>query len=129
MTPSEHKAEARAKMTAKYGKPITGCVSACLEALGITGYNVACTPHDIVRLARRAGYHVRSRNSKFGIRTKRVTVGALRRRIDKSDEQGLFLAHVEGHALLLGNEGQTLVDTAPRLRDRRQVHNLWTIYR
>lgn len=109
----------------------TPCATAALEFFGVSGvtWNERTRKNVWPDTLRRAGYSVRSRASKLGKRT--ATVGAARQKIAgiASAEPSIiaFIARVDGHVLVIGRDGQTLVDTAPRKRDRRKVLGLWAV--
>ena len=113
----------------KSGEAKTVCVTACLTALGVpvnayhyTGYNTDCNRREAI--LRRHGYAVRSRLSALG---KKKTVGNARKVIQRlNDPAGTFYlvivtANKKGHALLLNDKGETVVDTAPRKMDKRRI--------
>ena len=60
------------------------------------------------------------------------TVGSLRKAMHEyaTKEQHLiaYVIRVEGHVLMIDRNGKTLVDTAPRKRDRRKVLDITGIY-
>jgi hypothetical protein len=60
------------------------------------------------------------------------TVGSLRNAMHEyaTKEQHLvaYVIRVEGHVLMIDRNGKTLVDTAPRKRDRRKVLDITGIY-
>lgn len=89
------------------------------------------TIDDLVRALRaqknlfgRARYLVRSRKSRLA---KGSTVGRAR---TKCQDIGaaFYVVRVDGHALLLGCDGRTLVDTDPRKRDRRKITHFYGVY-
>ena len=103
------------------------CVSACLRYLDIkpnqykftwskrTGNNAV---HGIMC---RFGWCVRSRKTAF---KKAKTVSALKKAIASYTDLSAdvcYYVHVNGHALLISANGDVLVDTDPRQRDRRKV--------
>ena len=111
------------------------CVSACLSYLGIkpnqykftwskrTGNNAV---HGIMR---RFGYAVRSRKTAF---KKATTVSALKKAIKgytDLSEGVYYYVHVPGHVLLLDSNGNVLVDTDPRQRDRRRVLGVKAVFK
>lgn len=102
------------------GRQKTICTSAVLAFFGIGAahYHYCQNRKDMERILRRKGWSVRSRLSKVG---KGCTVGKARERIAKLGEGGHYYVSVPGHAMLLDSKGQTVVDTAPRKRDRRKV--------
>jgi hypothetical protein len=60
------------------------------------------------------------------------TVGSIRKALkahaEASGECAGYVVMVEGHVLLLDMEGNTVVDTAPRQRDRRAVKEVYAVY-
>lgn len=87
-------------------------------------------PSDIVKASRKM-YTVRSRFSKV----KGLSVGGARKMCAKITQQETdkevvgYLVGVERHRMLLGADGQTLVDTDPRQRDRRKLKDFYIVYR
>jgi len=110
----------------------TVCVTACLTALGIPvdAFQVTSTDKNVCAfegVIRRNGFALRSRKSAM---PKRATVGNCRKAIAKLDDPvgTHYVVHVRGHLLLLDSEGKTVVDTAPRKRDKRgilRIHAAW----
>lgn len=80
------------------------------------------TINDLVRASRNR-YLVRSRKSTF----RGKTVGAIRREIFKVDCHYLIV-RVEGHVLLLDKNGNTIVDTAPRKKDKRKITHIYGVW-
>jgi len=122
-------------ITHKSGRQKTVCVTACLTALGVnvndfhyTGGIGDSTRENILR---KHGYAVRSRMSLMG---KNPTMGKVRKAIQKlKDSQSTkYLVIVYGrgysHAILLNRSGNTIVDTAPKLRDKRKVFSIKAIF-
>lgn len=128
----------------------TVCTSAVLAAFGID----ACSYHysgqlkQRLAILRKNGWAARSRNShitrgyrKLKMKRGDKSVGAVRRIIahlnDDSPETNAwgdpigtrYMIRVEGHALLLDYDGQTIVDTDPRVRDRRKVLDIRAVFR
>ena len=111
----------------------TICVTACLTALGIpvdafqstsTRKNVTAY-HGVIRWH---GFALRSRKSSI---PRNASVGRARRAIASfNDPIGtVYIVRVQGHLLLVDDRGATIVDTAPRQRDRRpviQIHAVWS---
>ena len=106
----------------------TPCATAALNFFGVSGvtWNARTEKNVWDETLRRAGYAVRSRASKLGKLTS--TVGAARQKIAEiaqgEPEIIAFVARVEGHVLVIGRDGQTLVDTDPRKSDRRKLNGL-----
>ena len=106
------------------------CAQAVARALG--------NSDDLVRAARTVGFQVRSRKSSL---KKNSTVGAARKTIQKlaakENQKPIFCAaqpvayivRVEGHALLMDNDGNTIVDTDPRKADRRKITHFYAVTR
>lgn len=112
----------------------TVCASAVLSYFGVSpkSYHYSGTVAQRSAILRRNGWAVRSRNSTLG---KAKTMGALKKAIQSSgkDPGGThYMVRVQGagstHALLLGHEGDVLVDTAPRKRDRRRVLDVRAVF-
>lgn len=83
------------------------------------------TIEDLVRALRRF-YTVRSRKSAARVKPT-TTVGQLRSRVAALDAR-YYVVRVPGHVVLLGADGRTLIDTAPRQRDRRLVTHVYGVY-
>ena len=108
----------------------TPCASAALAYFGVTGttWNQRTGRNVWDATLRRAGYSVRSRMSKLD---KGESVGGAR--IDlaliakKEPQIRAFIVRVKGHVLVVDRSGRTVVDTAPRKRDRRTIRGVWAI--
>lgn len=111
------------------GRGRTVCTSACLAHLGIPPekYNYSSKWGDMERIMRNNGYAVRSRRSKVPSGT---TVGGARKYLAKlNDPPGtVYYVSVPGHAMLLDGDGETIVDTAPRRRDRRTLLRVYAVF-
>ncbi len=109
-------------VTHQSGRRKTVCTSHVLAYFGISSdsYHYSENSQDVKRLLRSNGYSVRSRMSKL-CGSKKTTIGILRKKIADLGEGGFYYVGVPGHAMLLDDEGETIIDTAPRKRDRRQV--------
>ena len=115
------------------------CVEACLTALGVprSSYRWTWNGRDNVwtGILRRHGFAVRSRKSAVRApKGKRVTVGTLRAaiqagRLDNVPDGAMFIARVKSHVLLLDRQGRTVVDTDPRVRDRRTLLSVVAVWR
>lgn len=81
------------------------------------------TISDLVRAARTVGWTVRSRKS--SVRGK--TVGAIRSQLPKLGAT-YYIVRVDGHVLLLDKDGKTIVDTAPRKKDKRRITHLYGVF-
>lgn len=86
------------------------------------------TMEDIIRAAR-TKYTVRSRFSKLG--KKNRTVGGARAKLIEIAQQEpeclAFIVGVKGHVLLISHKGNTIIDTDPRIRDKRQITELYIV--
>jgi len=83
------------------------------------------TIQDIIGAVRKAGYTVRSRKSSV---KKDISVGGLRLLAQQGKlEFGKYIIRVDGHALVMNQEGTTVVDTDPRKRDRRKITHLYKV--
>lgn len=107
----------------------TPCATAALNFFNVSGvtWNDRTKRNVWEDTLRRAGYSVRSRLSKLHP-TRLVTVGAARKKIAQIAEAEpaiiAFVGRVDGHVIVIGRDGQTLVDTAPRKNDRRTLVGL-----
>ena len=73
------------------------------------------------------------RSVKAAVRVKPdTTLGSIRKNLQEHSKNTeycmAYVAHVEGHVLLLTHEGRTIIDTAPVKRDRRKVLNIYGVY-
>lgn len=77
-------------------------------------------------------WSMRSVASAVGATTGDKTVGAIRaaliKHAAKHDDVTSYVVRVDGHVLLISRDGKTMVDTAPRKRDRRKVLNVYGVY-
>lgn len=80
--------------------------------------------NDIVRASRKR-FTVRSRMTEA--KAKGKTVGAIRSNLKRIGALG-YIVVVHKHVLLLDNNGQTIVDTDARQRDKRKVTHVYGIY-
>jgi len=116
----------------------TVCTSHVLAHFGIdpSTYHYSGTVEQRAAILRKNGYAVRSRNSRV---KKCKTVGQVRRVIRSKGRQWddpkgvVYMLRVRDgdgtHAMLLDARGKTIVDTAPRNRDRRPVLDIRAIFR
>jgi hypothetical protein len=110
------------------------CVTAVLTALGVsvTAFRSTWTAKSgnmWPNVLRRNGFAVRSRASRL---PKGCTVGKARDKIASiSDDPAgtMYIVRVESHVLLLDSDGKTVVDTAPRKRDRRKVKGILAVWK
>jgi len=115
----------------KNGNKKTVCVSHVLAAFGIAPdtykntWNARTRQNVWEGILRRNGYAVRSRKSSLP-----STVGAARAKIATlNDPAGTrYVITVKGHVLLLDANGKTIVDTAPRKRDRRTIVKVCAVF-
>ena len=111
------------------GKRKTVCATAVAAYFGIQhqDYRACYRIVDLKRILNRRGWSILSRQSKFC--RKACTVSQLMRKIAAQDipENGDYIVHVPGHVLVLGREGDVVVDTAPRKSDRRKVVKVYIV--
>lgn len=102
------------------------CALRVAEVLGVAGkVRYLHTISDLVR-ASRTRFKVTSRAA--GLKGK--SVGAVRSKLAAIGERerfAAFIVRVDGHVLLLDRQGGTMVDTAPRKRDRRKVTHVYGV--
>ena len=127
----------------------TVCTSAVLAAFGIDAcsYHYSGQLEQRLNILRKNGWAARSRNShinrgyrKLKMKSGTKSVGQARRIIayvnSDSPEANAwgdplgtrYMIRVEGHALLLDYHGNTIVDTDPRVRDRRKVLDIRAVF-
>ena len=107
------------------------CVASVLAAFDIAPSQYRITFNAKTRkniwpgILRRHGFAVRSRRS-----TLPKTVGAARKGILKLDDPAgtMYIIGVYRHILLLDQQGNTVVDTDPRVRDRRPILKVYAVY-
>jgi len=116
----------------------TVCTSAVLAAFGIHpgSYHYSGQHQQRAQILRRKGWAVRSRASRVKGCS---TIGQLRKRIQSKagtwgDPKGTrYMVRVTysgtNHAMLLDATGGTVVDTAPRKRDRRRILSVHAVFR
>lgn len=120
-------------ITHKSGKKKTVCVTVVLTALGVdlNAFHYTNVYADILR---RNGFAVRSRKSAVG---KNATIGSCRAKLAQISREEpqitAYVAHVvygrSAHLILLDAEGKTIVDTAPRTRDKRRVYKIYAVWK
>ena len=109
----------------------TVCTSHVLAALGVDAseYHYSGTESQMLTVARKH-WSLRSVRSKLA---KKTTVGGARKAlqaVSEADSTVLgYVVFVQGHVLLLKRNAQTLVDTAPRKRDARQLRTVYALRR
>ena len=109
----------------------TVCASAVMEYFGVYGttYNKRTKQNVWMNTLRRNGYSVRSRRSKLH---RDASVGGSRNKLriiaEAEPQIRAFIIKAKGHVLLLDREGETIIDTAPRKRDRRKVVGLHAVW-
>ncbi len=111
----------------------TPCAGTMLEFFGVEGvtWNNRTRKNVWDNTLRRNGFSVRSRMSQ--LKTTERTVGASRRKLKsvaKSEGDIIaFVVRVQGHVLVLNRDGQTVVDTDKRIRDKRKVLGVFAVMR
>ena len=99
------------------------CALHVAYALGV--HNKVTYLHTVADLHRAARKRFSVRSVKSMV--KGQTVGAVRSSLAAIGAIA-YIVIVEGHTLLLDNKGKTLVDTAPRSRDRRKIVKIHGVY-
>jgi hypothetical protein len=103
------------------------CVLAVAKTLGVENESrYFHYTQDLVRAAR-TKYTVRSRMSYV----KGCSVGQARPKLAEmvSEVNAIgYIVQVAGHVLFLKPNGKTIIDTAPRLRDKRKVLSVYVVY-
>lgn len=86
---------------------------------------------DMLRAVRKL-WSMRSVASVVGATKGDKSVGAIRSALAKHAKSNpdvySYVIRVEGHVLLVCRDGRTLVDTAPKQRDRRKVLDVYGVY-
>jgi len=98
------------------------CALAIARALGVE--NEVKYLHTIDDLKRAASKHYSVRSVKSMVKSD--TVGGARKNLD--GRACAYLVMVKDHALLMSRIGRTVIDTDPRLRDKRKILGIWGIY-
>ena len=110
------------------------CALRVAQAIGVADkVRYLHTFSDLKRAANKGGWAFRSRKSSI----KTLTVGGCRKDLKKITEKenkyapvvAGYVIHVQGHVLLLDEDGNTVVDTAPRKVDRRKILNCYALIR
>jgi len=113
----------------KSGEAKTVCTSEVLGAFGIhpSQYHYSGHANQRANVLRKHGWAVRSRFSQL---RRNASVGQARQTIiNLNDPTGThYMVTVERHCLLLDENGNTIVDTAPRKRDRRKVKAIHAVF-
>ena len=113
----------------KQGKTV--CTSHAMAYFGIcaSGYKYSAYMPQMTALLRKNGWSARSRKSKL---RKGESVGAARKLIAQhtwGDPPGTsYLVGVPSHVLVINYDGETVVDTDPRVRDRRKVSHIYAVF-
>lgn len=85
------------------------------------------TIEDIVR-ATKTRFKVRSKNTLAGLTVSDIRA-KLAELINESEDITIgYIVRVDDHALLLGADGNTLVDTDPKLVDNRTITHIFAVY-
>lgn len=107
------------------------CGLAVASALGVADVTRYLHTWEDLQRAIRSMYSLRS--VKTAVRVKPyTTLGSIRKSLQEHNKSAdacmAYVAHVDGHVLLLSHEGKTIIDTAPVKRDRRKVLNIYGVY-
>ena len=107
------------------------CALAVASALGVGDVTRYLHTLEDLQRAIRSMYSLRSVKTAVKV-TPYTTLGSIRKNLQdhnkKADACMAYVAHVDGHVLLLSHEGKTIIDTAPVKRDRRKVLNIYGVY-
>ena len=109
----------------------TPCAGATLKYFGVNGvtWNNRTNKNVFRDTLRRHGFAVRSRKAKLG---SIKTVGSARARIAQmaKDEPHVlaFMVTLKNHVLVVDTNGQTVVDTAPRIKDKRKIEAIDAVF-
>lgn len=107
------------------------CGLAVASALGVGDVTQYLHTWNDLQRAVRSMYSFRSVKTAVKVKTD-TTLGSIRKNIQEHNKRYngcmAYVAHVEGHVLLLSQEGRTIIDTAPVKRDRRKVLNIYGVY-
>ena len=118
MTRSQH----RKKSNNPENRAQNLCALSVAKYLGVNGLvTYLHTMPDLVRATRKA-YTVRSRKSSV----RANTVGKARKTLANLDGR-YYMVRVKDHVLLLDTNGNTLIDTDPRKRDKRKITHLYAV--
>jgi hypothetical protein len=115
------------------GSAKTVCATTVLCALGISieKFHSTSTKKNIDNyesVIRRHGFALRSRKSKIKSTS---SVGSIRTKLNQfGDPQNtVYLVRLKNHVLLLDSNGKTIVDTDPRVKDKRKICKLHAIWK
>lgn len=105
------------------------CAIAVANALGVKDETRYLHTWDDLQRAIRKLWSFRSVKSKLRVIRGRTTVGSVRSKLAKHNEGALaYVIRVDGHVLLLDHNGQTIMDTDARERDKRKIVNVYGVY-
>lgn len=118
MTRSQHKTKSNNPLNPSQNL----CALRVAQYLGVNGLvTYLHTINDLVRAARKV-YTVRSRKSSV----RANTVGKARKSLSNLDGK-YYMIIVKGHVLLLDTNGTTIIDTDPRIRDKRKITHIYAV--
>ena len=109
------------------------CALAVAKILGVDGATRYLHTWDDLSKAIRFMWSFRSVQSAIKLQ-RGDTVGSIRKRVaqhfQENADRGIFMyvVRVDGHVIVLGNNGKTWIDTAPKKRDKRQVLEIYGVY-
>lgn len=107
------------------------CALAVAKALGVDGATKYLHTWSDLERAIRWMWSFRSVKSKVGYE-RGDTVGKLRAKLAKNYGKDpalyLYVAMTDEHVIVLGPQGQTVIDTAPKKRDVRKVWKIYGVY-
>lgn len=107
------------------------CGLAVASALGVQDKTRYLHTWGDLQRAIRTTWSFRSVKSALRVKTNETSVGAMRKAIRNHNPDGTLMSYVvmvEGHVLMLHNDGTTAIDTDPRKRDCRKVKAVYGVY-
>lgn len=107
------------------------CGLAVASALGVQNATRYLHTWGDLQRAIRTTWSFRSVKSALRVKTNETSVGAMRKAIRNHNPEGTLMSYVvmvEGHVLMLNNDGTTAIDTDPRKRDCRKVKAVYGVY-
>ena len=121
----------RAKSNNSRNRNKNVCGLAVATALGVQNATRYLHTWGDLQRAIRTTWSFRSVKSALRVKPNETSVGAMRKAIRNHNPEGTLLSYVvmvEGHVLMLNNDGTTAIDTAPRKRDCRKVKAVYGVY-
>ena len=98
----------------------TPCVSAVLRFLDVEEFEQAYNIPTMIELLREIDW-VCDPLPTYGAKSVGQFRGVVTKELRQYNDYEYYLVFLWGHVLLLNNHGETIVDTAPRTRDKRKI--------